>query len=248
MKELADSYDRGRTELVNLAGVGLMVEIVAHELNRATAYTLHLLSSIDTESTPPELSSTLKTLGYQLETISKRLRVLDPVSTAGRQRKVSFDMVTLVRDTIQSHEAQFDRHKIQASLSTIPPNTTWQVKLVKGMVVQVLDNLISNSVYWIKQQAKLYPAAARAINIALDVHLNRIVFSDTGPGVDPSIQYDIFNAFVTHKPPGEGKGLGLFIAREIAKYHGAKLYLSDERTVHQDRLNTFIFEFGATKE
>ena len=36
--QLADSYEKGRSELLNLAGLGLMVEIVAHELNRATRY------------------------------------------------------------------------------------------------------------------------------------------------------------------------------------------------------------------
>ena len=58
----------------------------------------------------------------------------------------------------------------------------------------------------------------------------------------------VFQAFVTTKPPGEGKGLGLYISREITHYNEAELILSDQPTVHPERLNTFILQMkgGAT--
>ena len=75
-----------------------------------------------------------------------------------------------------------------------------------------------------------------------------INFTDNGPGVPPSRKEEIFQPFVTTKPPGEGKGLGLYISREIAKYHGASIYMSETRAVHKDRLNTFILSLEATGE
>jgi signal transduction histidine kinase len=71
---------------------------------------------------------------------------------------------------------------------------------------------------------------------------HQIRFSDNGPGVEPDRLEDIFLPFVTTKPAREGKGLGLYIAREIAQYHGGKLYLSDKTTIHPRALNTFVFE------
>ena len=44
---LAESYDAGHTQLTNLAGIGLMVEVVAHELNRATTHTLRIIADAD---------------------------------------------------------------------------------------------------------------------------------------------------------------------------------------------------------
>ena len=41
---LAQSFEKGRSQLVHLAGLGLMIEIVAHELNRATSNTLSTLA------------------------------------------------------------------------------------------------------------------------------------------------------------------------------------------------------------
>jgi len=68
-----------------------------------------------------------------------------------------------------------------------------------------------------------------------------IVVRDTRLAANPELARDIFEAFVTTKPPGEGKGLGLYISREIAAYHGAELYMSDKPSAHKNRLNTFVF-------
>ena len=50
----------------------------------------------------------------------------------------------------------------------------------------------------------------------------------------------IFEAFFSTKPAGEGKGLGLFIAREVARYHGADLYLADEPTGPNKTFRMFV--------
>jgi signal transduction histidine kinase len=119
------------------------------------------------------------------------------------------------------------------------------MKMVRGMLVQVLENLISNSVYWLKQQRRYEPSFTPVITVTVDVAAKEIRIHDNGPGVDPDRRDDIFEAFVTTKPPGEGKGLGLYISREIALYHGASLYLADTRSPHRNRLNTFVFALEA---
>ncbi len=111
--QLAEEYEKGRTELVHLAGLGLMVEIIGHELARATAHTLGTLESVRQAHLPDEINSVFDTLREQLKTIERRLRVLDPLSTSGRQTKESFDLIAWVREILKSHEAQFERHNIE---------------------------------------------------------------------------------------------------------------------------------------
>jgi signal transduction histidine kinase len=246
-KKIADSYQEGRSELLHLAGLGLMVEIVAHELNRATTYTLGILQNSGAQNSQ-NLPSVFGTLEEQLKTLQKRLRILDPLSTRGRQVKSQFDLVSWVEENIKAHNAQFKRHGIAYEVTTVPKTLLpiLQVRAVKGMIVQILENLISNSVYWLKQQKKISNDFRPRIAITILLNRKEIHFSDNGPGIAPDRKEDIFLPFFTTKPPGEGKGLGLYISREIADYHGASLFLSDEPSVQPDRLNTFILAMEPT--
>jgi signal transduction histidine kinase len=247
--ELAESFATGRRELVSLAGLGLMVDIVAHELNRATMHALSTLAETDASELAPGVSERLETLKSQLKTLQKRLRILDPLSQAGRQVKETFDLVLLVEDVVASHEAQFERHNITCDVSVVPQKASGSlsVKMVKGMVVQILENLFSNSVYWLKQQQKLEKGFRPKIEVVIDTRARELRVTDNGPGIPPSRRDEVFQAFVTTKPPGEGKGLGLYISREIAGYHDATLVLADQPAPRKGRLNTFVLTLGVKK-
>ena len=142
---LADAYDRGRSQLVHLAGIGLMVEIITHELSRSTLRTLNTLaSSHGGTNASKDLETLLSTLEAQMKTLHKRLRVLDPLDTNTRQRKETFDLISWGREILQSHEDQFARHNIKAHFKIEPPrqNAVFRVTAVKGMIVQILENLV----------------------------------------------------------------------------------------------------------
>lgn len=117
---------------------------------------------------------------------------------------------------------------------------SFEITAVKGMIVQILENLMSNSVYWLKQQKKLNTSFEPQITVIVNTSTKQILFSDNGPGIQLARKEEIFQPFVTTKPPGEGKGLGLYISREVAKYNGAELYLSPVPGLESESLNTFI--------
>jgi len=243
-EQLADSFQRGRSTMVHLAGLGLMLEGLAHELNRLTSHALNTLGQANRGDLPSRLSSHMTTLEAQLKTLSKRLRVLDPLSTAGRQRKESFDLLETINDVLAAHEAQFRRHAIRCTVQPDPKSASRiPVKLVRGMIIQILENLLSNAVYWLKQQKKLDSTFRSVISISVDPDGPVITVSDNGPGVLKSRAEEIFEPFVTTKPPGEGKGLGLYISREIARYHDATLAMVPPHG-SSNRSSAFALTFG----
>jgi signal transduction histidine kinase len=237
--EAADEANGAREQLVHLAGLGLMVEMLAHELNRSTQYALGALAEVQHQSNPA-YDSALQTLELQLKTLSKRLRSLDPATTSGRNRKETFDLVQLVHDIAAGHKAEFERHHIKCRITPSESSTSINVKMVKGMIVQVLENLLSNSLYWIKQHSKVKDNYHPIIEIEIDRDEGELRITDNGPGVLESIKPRLFTPFFTTKPPGHGKGLGLFIARDIANYHDCKLTLAEEQRIASGRYNTFV--------
>ena len=242
-KDVAVTYEDRQSQLFNLAGIGLITEIVAHELNRAVIHTLDLVQSLRAEGHTRQ-EAILLALEQQLKTLQKRLRTIDPVSTSGRQHKEHFDAVEWIRTIVQAHDSQFRRHAIKMSMTVTPADTTLRTYGVRGMYVQVFENLISNSVYWLAAYKRQHTTFQARIEIRIDTLVRAVAFTDNGPGIEPYRAEDVFQPFVTTKPPRKGKGLGLYVAREIARYNGADLDLSNEHTVRPDALNTFILKIG----
>ncbi|MDE0369271.1 MAG: sensor histidine kinase [bacterium] len=243
---LAESYGAGHSQLTNLAGIGLMLEIIAHELNRATSHTLRIIADADHRQVSKELGSLLRTLGAQMETIQKRLRILDPLSTAGRQRRETFDLVSWLKYILDAHTDQFARHGVHVRFQVLPDGVSpsMSVFMVKGMFVQILENLLSNSLYWLKIARRLDSAFSPEIHVTLDKGEKVLTLSDNGPGIPKERRDQVFQPFFTTKPPGEGHGLGLYISREIARYNGARLVLSDDEMPSSEKLNKFVLELG----
>lgn len=157
-------------------------------------------------------------------------------------------MVTWIKEILSGHTEQFERHRIRLSIDVLPDSSSsLRIKAVKGMIVQVMENLISNSVYWLKQQKRIDQRFSPKINVVIDTQSQEITFTDNGPGIEPERSEEIFFPFMTTKPSGEGKGLGLYVAREIATYHDAKLYLSEVPTTHSRKLNAFVLSLENRK-
>lgn len=242
-RDAVKTAESDQRDLVNLAGIGLLVEIVSHELGRVTRRTLELISNMDRSGVPREVASTFDGVESQMHVIRKRLDMLDPLSPSGRNRRERFDLCELVQEVLDSHEGQFDRYGIVPSLN--PPcdaGGTATIRAVRGMIVQILENLIDNSVFWLRQKSRQEPNFEPRIEVQLDIEGSELRFTDNGPGISVGRAEDVFRPFVSSKPPGEGKGLGLYISKEIARYHACDLYLLDDPK--DGRLNTFVLDFG----
>lgn len=242
-KASADVLNSRLKTTIELAGLGLMVDVIGHELNRSTKHALDTINTLSGRDLPAGLKEHMDTLRLQLKTLQTRLKVIDPLGPSGRQQKVLTDLRELVNDVIRSHQGQFKRHKTKVEIIDRHPNQEWKIRIVPGMVVQILENLIANSIYWIKQEQNVHRLAAGNITIVLNRKEETITFSDNGPGIPREKKENVFRPFYSTKPPGDGKGLGLYISREMARYHNASLTLLD--TGNTDNLNTFILNLKA---
>ncbi|MEZ5653198.1 MAG: HAMP domain-containing sensor histidine kinase [Burkholderiaceae bacterium] len=246
--EIKELYDRAEQRVVEvenenrqmlqMAGVGLLVEVVAHELARATENALAALEALRGRALPQQTAALLDSLRSEMTAVSKRVRVLDPLSVSGRQRKEVFDFSGLIREVLSSHEAQFRRHEIELKLKL--PSTRVRVKAVKGMMVQIIENLLSNSVYWLELRKEHERDFEPCITITLAADPLRMTYEDNGRGIAVENKEKVFRAFFSLKEKSKRRGLGLYIARDCAEYHRGELFVDDQVSKDTGRLHRFV--------
>lgn len=237
-----EEVEQDAQQMIDMAGIGLMVEMVAHELARTSEDALDNLNALRSKSVPDDVRSRIESLRASMKSISKRLRVLDPLSVSGRQASETFDLAELIRETMEAHENQFERHDITVELDL--GKKPVKIRVVKGMVVQVLENLISNSVYWLGLEKAQRSRFRPSIQISLDPVTSMIFFEDNGPGIHKTNVKDVFEIFFSLKESKKRRGLGLYIAKHCAAFNGGNLEIDTEEPNSLGRFSRFIYTVG----
>jgi signal transduction histidine kinase len=114
---------------------------------------------------------------------------------------------------------------------------------VQHVVSNLLDNAIkytptSGTVwlhvepyFWERRASKRKPLLERRRRLIANPNCCRISVADTGPGIAPEYQQEIFEEYFRLTPIGtraEGHGLGLAIARRLVQAAGGKIWVESE--------------------
>ena len=131
---------------------------------------------------------------------------------------------------------RFALEEAEIELTVTQPNGALIVKSTEAALLQALVNLVDNAIYWVD-----YGGPERRIVIQVDASDRCIIVADTGPGVDATDEPFIFEPFYSGKGI-EGKGLGLYIARQVGKRNGFDVTLSCRPVVLPGA--NFVVAFG----
>jgi CheY-like chemotaxis protein len=135
------------------------------------------------------------------------------------------DLGDIVQRTVQLMGYDLRQHGVAVEAALAPG-----VPAVLGdrsQLQQVVLNLLTNAVHAVSALPADRPRRVRA-SVARDGARVCLEVADTGPGLSPDVQAQMFSPFFTTKPPGEGTGLGLFVSYGIATAHGGTLTARSE--------------------
>ena len=128
---------------------------------------------------------------------------------------VPADLGDLLAEVVQAAR----RQNPQIALS-VPEKTI--VTLRRVAMKRCFANLIGNAVRY---------GTHAEISVTLRDHAVDIVIDDDGPGISAERREDMFRPFtrmeVSRNPATGGVGLGLTIARDIARFHGGDVQLEE---------------------
>jgi signal transduction histidine kinase len=227
----------------DLAGVGLSIESASHDLIASSRESLRMATEVRDELVREGMSGSaahLVTVGLvqRLEFIVERFRDVEGMFVSSRQKITTVDVSQVARRVRSIYASLHARMDIEME---IEPSDRLSVQTTEGAVMIALVNLIDNATYWLG----LVDRPHRKILIESSPP-HELLVSDNGPGVAESDLDFIFEAFYTGK--GEaGKGLGLYIAREIGARNGFTVELAgDDRSVLGGA--TFVLRFDGESE
>ena len=216
-----------------LATLGQLVDRVVHELTQpilairqAAVLGTESLNDVNEES-EEEGDHTARGKMYRyFDTIKTQVGVANAVVQrivpfGGRRR--GRPQQYKIEDAIGDALALMGEDIRSAGVEVDLPDTVHQVTLDSTEIQQVLVNLLSNSLHWLK---RVRPSLRF---IAIDVEKNAdgalsLIVEDSGPGIPEDDRDYIFDPYFSTKE--DGVGLGLTIAGEIVSdYYGGELEL-----------------------
>jgi two-component system, NtrC family, sensor histidine kinase HydH len=126
------------------------------------------------------------------------------------------DLCAIASDVCALHEGMSEEKGVNIELDVPAPV---EVRCDPRKVRQILVNLFQNAL----------DATAAHGHIVIRVHAGSewgtVAIEDQGPGLDPELAPRVFEAGVTNKPGGSG--LGLSVARGLARQHGGDITLTN---------------------
>ncbi|WP_245915628.1 histidine kinase N-terminal 7TM domain-containing protein [Leptospira johnsonii] len=161
---------------------------------------------------PEQCVDTIKTAVDRSAKIVYALRSFAHFESSHKKRKFSLKENI---DTVLTLYQNLFKHGVEVStnLDGVPEFFGFPDDLM-----HLWTNLIMNSV-----QAMSYKGS---IGISASLQGNEVIVSiqDKGPGIPAEVKDQVFDAFFTTKPLGEGSGLGLDIAKRIVEKHKGRIW------------------------
>ena len=156
------------------------------------------------------------------------MRILDGFSALlRRDAKRRHSIRKLLEVAEQFNVLRFGHHRVRLASPMLVGGDDFQTRFAFGLVLGALNNLIDNSLYWLRVRWPESPNDVESSPRRLFVGVSHgladgpaIVVADNGPGFqDPPEQ--VTRPFFTRKP--DGMGLGLYYANLAMELNGGRL-------------------------
>jgi len=175
--------------------------------------------------------------------LRKQMSFLSPSLRYVRDQRHDINIVEFVTELAEFYRDRLDKNKIAMTVSH-NDSALFAIRMNKGKLTQVIDNLVLNSEYWLKEDIAQGRIASGIIT--LDVSRPFVRVFDDGSGIDPCVEHALFEPFITTKK--RGRGLGLFISKQLLDSEGCSIGIVPERNL-RSRLFKFQIDLrGAINE
>ncbi len=236
-RKLEERDRKLRADLAHVARLntaGEMASVLAHEINQPLTAISHncdaLLSNPDGQS--DEVEETLRDIYEQSQRAGGIIHSMRQMMRKDAPQTASVDINQLVKETNRLTTPEAREHNVEVRLELAADLPEVMIDAVQ--IQQVLVNLERNGMESIRH----HDSVVRELTITTAREAGdwiHVGVRDTGPGISPEVEQNLFKSFQTTKV--DGMGMGLSISRSIVEAHGGRLWLDNG----SEGMTTFMF-------
>lgn len=240
--EELQSLDKQKSEFVKISAVRLKEPLTAIK-----GYSSMLLEGSFGGKINTEAFSAIEKIYEESEWLVNIIKDFMDITNieSGRMEYVfeNTDLKHLVRQVLDSMSVPIKKSGLEVTFDT-DRAPKYIACVDTGKVRQVISNLIDNSI-------KYTPKGSVYIFLKKEKEPNRIhlTITDTGVGIAPGTIDKLFEKFIraddANRTNTSGSGLGLYVAKEIVKKHGGRIWVESPGL---GRGSTFHIEFFEKEE
>ena len=223
LEEQTESFKDQLDMYAEMAQIGTAVGIVQHEFSTAFKMMENYIKQLrGWATTNPQLKEIYSNIRLNFEHLDEYMKAFAPFNRRMHRRTIDISgqelryyLENLFEDRLKRHQVKlrgtraFDNFIISAYPSTIYP---------------CFMNLVDNAIFWLTKDADGMARVEKGKKeIKLGADENGMFVTNSGPGVEARIAERIFE-FGYSKKKG-GRGMGLYISREILRRDGFELVL-----------------------
>jgi signal transduction histidine kinase len=223
-------------EIIPLLGQTIIMETVTHEISRI--YSKMAKSVFEMDELVMDIGELDNELQKKLNAIKMSIkreindlnRQLNYVAPTHRNRLKDEAIISIkefiINNYVQSGvvASRLQEENIRCEVR----GNDFNVRTSIGNAIVILDNIVINSEYWITK----FEVVDKCIFFDLKEN-GTIDIWDSGRGIDKEIENRVFEPF--HSLKDKGRGLGLYIVRELLNLMGAEISLLQERNIYGNR-------------
>src|SRR6184192_319902 len=192
---------------------------LAHEIRTPLTIVRSSLDNLESEEVPPSARAYLERARQGSERLNAILIAMGAATRVeeaiGSAERVNFDLRAVLECAVAAYRGAFRERTFRTELPTEPVT----LRGAPDLIVQMLDKLIDNAV-------DFSPAGAPiTVRLRLDAQAALIEVDNPGPALAAHVQGRLFESLWQSRAGADSRphfGLGLYIVRLIAEFHGGE--------------------------
>ncbi|MCK4377412.1 MAG: sensor histidine kinase [Actinomycetia bacterium] len=208
----------------DLASVGLSVEIASHDLMLMLSKGILGIDDLMKDCmggsvTIDKVAEELQKLRGIFSFVETQMKDIQLLFRSSKQRRRNIRVDDILQKVVRIYKNTLTKASIKLEIEKI--GSPLIAKCTDAVLLQLFINLFDNSIFWLSD----INIKEKNIIITLDGNNGKLIFSDNGPGINKDDTPYIFKPFYSAKE--EGRGLGLYIARQLLERIDYSIWLAD---------------------